>query len=411
MNDCTGINPIIKILKDFLTIIQIAAPIIAIIVLIIVFLKIVKSPDIKEMDKYKKNIKNIIIYLIIFFLIPSLVNLTMYMLGDKYKVSDCWNKIESISLNTKSKYISKKDESKDRTKVYTSPSDYKGKATSYTSNASENCPKEVRRTRTIYNSVTLKADTSFSINARQNFESGMWYTTQVASYDCQNIIAEQHRSYTVNGVMHKNEGGRVAWFDITTGRNIASVNIGNEGTHMARLAYDSDRNVVLVGSGGDEKLIQIDNKTKRIISGQKYTAMSGGSSYFIKYDPYNHLLVGLSRNVISYYKYSPSINKYVKISSVQLQSTSKWDPQNFNVDGQVVYIANSNPHWGSSNYGVIVYDRNTGKMLEYHKLDGNVTGGHIEDVVVDINGNLWLICPATYWRANNYVAHAFTIGP
>ena len=299
MNDCTGINPIIKILKDFLTITQIAAPIIAIIALIILFLKIVISSDIKEMDKYKKNIKKILISLIILFLIPSIVNLTMYLLGDKYKVSNCWNNVDSISLDTKSKYIPKKEKSKDRTKVYTDPADYKGKVSSYASNASEKCPKEVRRTRTMFNSVTLKADTSFSINARQNFESGMWYTTQVASYDCQNIIAGQHRSYTVNGVMHKNEGGRVAWFDITTGRNIASVNIGNEGTHMARLAYDSDRNVVLVGSGGDEKLIQIDNKTKRIINGQKYTAMSGGSSYFIKYDPYNHLLVGLSRNVIS----------------------------------------------------------------------------------------------------------------
>ena len=53
----------------------------------------------------------------------------------------------------------------------------------------------------------------------------------------------------------------------------------------------------------------------------------------------------------------------------------------------------------------------TGKMLENHKLDGNVTGGHIEDVIVDTEGNLWLITPAIYWKAMGYVANAFSVGP
>lgn len=413
MYDCTGIYPILKVLKYFLTIIQIIAPIIAIVSLIVIFIKIIKSSDIKEMNKYRSNINNILVSLVIIFLIPSLIHLTMYIIGNNTKITSCWNEIDNITLNPKSKYIEKKDNKSKtkKTKVYTDKSEYKGEVTQFYSNASKNCPKEVRRTRTTYNSITLSADTSFSINARQNFENGNWYTTQVAAYDCQNIIVGQHKSYTVNGVLHKNEGGRVAWFDIDTGKNIANVAIGKEGTHMARMAYDSDRDVVLIGSVGTDNLIQIDNKTKQIITSPKYATMTGGGSFFIKYDPYNHQLVGLSRNVISYYKYNPTNNTYQKTSSITLKNTKMWDPQNFNTDGQVIYIANSNPHWGSSNYGVLVYDMKTGTLLENHKLDSNVTGGHIEDVIVDINGNLWLICPATYWRAKNYVAHSFTIGP
>ena len=391
---------ILTIVKKTLLFIQIIVPIILIIFGAFSFIKLIKNPE--EKKGLKKVINQFLAAAIIFF-IPMIVNVLMTILGEKTSLSSCWIEAsDEIIINRDYKKIN--GENKDKKTFIPNAEDYE-------KGLRNNCPIKAKKTRTSYNSATLKADTSFSISARQNFESGMWYTTQVAAYDCQCIIAGQHKSYTVNGVMHKNEGGRVAWFDIKTGENIANVSIGAEGTHMARLAYDSDRNIVLIGSGGSDNLLQIDNKTKTIMEGNKYSSMTGGGSFFIKYDSYNHQLVGLSRNVISYYKYNASSNTYDKTGSITLESTSKWDPQNFNVDGQVIYIANSNPHWGSSNYGVIVYDMKTGKMLENHKLDGNVTGGHIEDVIVDTEGNLWLITPAIYWKAMGYVANAFSVGP
>ena len=398
---CTSnLSNIFYIVKSIMNIIMIISPILVIISFSIVLIKMTFSPEDKKLIK---RLSNTLTALIIIFLIPTFLTIVMYALGDSNDISKCY--LNSSKFDSNSTYIDSL--AKDRTSIIYNPRDYeKGD-----SKGSKYCPRSVSRTRTLYHSDTFRADTAFSISARQNFESGNWYTTQAAVYDCQNIIAGQHKSYMLNGVMHKNEGGRVAWFDIKTGKNIWNVSIGNEGTHMARLAYDSDRDVVLVGSESSDKMLQIDNKTKTIMTNPKYASMVGGGSYFIKYDSYNHQLVGLSRNVISYYKYREQDNSYVKTGSITLDSTSKWDPQNFNVDGQVIYIANSNPHWGSSNYAVIVYDMKTGKMLEYHKLDGNVTGGHIEDVIVDIEGNLWLICPAIYWREVNYVANAFSIGP
>ncbi len=395
-----SLSNIFYVVKNIMNIIMIISPILVIISFSIVLIKMTFSPEDK---KIIKRLSNILKALIIIFLIPTFLSIVMYALGESNDISKCY--LNSSKFDSNSSYIDSM--AKEKTSIINNPRDYeKGD-----SRVSKYCPRSVERTRTNYHNNTFKADTSFSISARQNFEAGNWYTTQVAVYDCQNIIAGQHKSYTVNGVLHKNEGGRVAWFDIKTGKNVANVSIGNEGTHMARLAYDSDRDIVLVGSGGSEKMLQIDNKTKQIMTDNKYASMVGGGSFFIKYDSYNHQLVGLSGNVISYYKYRAKDNSYVKTGSVTLDKTSKWDPQNFNVDGQVIYIANSNPYWGSSNYAVIVYDMKTGKMLEYHKLDGNVTGGHIEDVIVDIEGNLWLICPAIYWKEANYVANAFSIGP
>ena len=410
----SSLNSILVIVKNILLIIQIVVPILLLVFATIQFIKLVKNPD--EKSGVKKIIHSFIAAAVIFF-IPMLVNVVMGMLGDGNDISKCWNANVEIG---KPSYI-EMDSEKNRKKFIPNASDYeKGLAS-----ASEFCPTKVSRTRSSYNNMTLVADESFYINVDQNFGDGIYdktqqainFTTQVAVYDCQYIIAGQHKSYIRNGTLHKNEGGRVAWYDITTGEYVTSVAIGQEGTHMARLAYDSDRDVVLVGVGGGEKMLQIDNKTKTIMTEQPYVTMSGGSNFFIKYDSYNHQLVGLSvghpTSSISYYKYDESLNSYVKTGEITIKNYGKkWDPQNFNVDGQVIYFANSWPaNGGNSGFAVVVYDMVTGQLLENHPLASNVTGGHIEDVIVDISGNLWLICPHKFWKANDYVAHAFSIGP
>lgn len=412
----SSLSNILVIVKNILNIIQISVPILLLVFATFQFIWLMKNPE--EKNAIKKVVHKFLAAFIVFFL-PMIFNLVMSLLGEKTSFSSCWVQAnDSISTPTDGYYDTS---SEDRKPIMYNSDDYE----SGISSASEFCPTKVSRTRSSYNNMTLVADQTFYINSDQKFEDGINdstqhainFTTQSAVYDCQNIIAGQHKSYIRNGTLHKNEGGRVAWYDITTGAYVTSVAIGHEGSHMARLAYDSDRDVVLVGVSGGEKMLQIDNKTKTIMTEQPYVTMSGGSNYFIKYDSYNHQLVGLSvghpTSSISYYKYDESLNSYVKTGSITIKNHGKkWDPQNFNVDGQVIYFANSWPaNGGNSGFAIVVYDMVTGQLLENHPLASNVTGGHIEDVIVDISGNLWLICPHKFWKANDYVAHAFSIGP
>ena len=137
-----GILPILKVIKNLFDLIQIIAPIVAIISLGIILTKIVTSTDINNIDKLKKKFKNALLALAIVFLIPSLVNLSMTIVGNKFVVSECWNSIDKVSLNSKSVYIEKndfidknndgKDDStgKKKVSVYTSEKDYYNKVTS-----------------------------------------------------------------------------------------------------------------------------------------------------------------------------------------------------------------------------------------------------------------------------------------
>ena len=75
------------IVKNILNIIMIIAPILAIISLSILLFKKVKDPDDK---KGLSKIKNSINALVIIFLIPTIINAFMYMLGDKSDFSSCW---------------------------------------------------------------------------------------------------------------------------------------------------------------------------------------------------------------------------------------------------------------------------------------------------------------------------------
>ncbi len=395
--DDSSLNSILVIVQNILLIIQIAVPIILLVFATIQFIKLVKNPE--EKSGVKKIIHSFLAAAVIFF-IPMLVNVVMGMLGDGNDISKCWNANVEIG---KPSYI-KMNSEKNRKKFISDASDYeKG------SSASEFCPRKVSRTRTGFNNVVLEATHNVVIDTMQNIEANSSYTTQSAVYDCQNIIVGQHRKFTINGVKHRNEGGRVSWLDIATGKNVANVAVGAEGIHMDRLAYDSDRDVILVGSSDSENMLQIDNKTKQIM-GEKYTSMYGGKSRFIKYDSQHHQLVGLEGKVISYYQYNESHNVYVKTGSINLEVSTRWDPQNFNVDGQVIYIANSNPGWHRADYAVITFDMKTGKMVEYHEIGNSANDSHIEDVIVDMEGNLWLINVGLIHKVSNYVGNAFAIG-
>ena len=88
---------ILNILKNILTLIHIIGPILLIISLIITITKLVNNPDEK---KYKKNIKNELIAIILLFFVPIIINVTMLMLDDSFNIATCWNSVGSYSNNS-----------------------------------------------------------------------------------------------------------------------------------------------------------------------------------------------------------------------------------------------------------------------------------------------------------------------
>lgn len=84
------------VLKRALTIIQIVGPILAIVSLMLIMFKMVKSSDINEMEKNKKRIKNSLFALCAVFFIPLFINIVMYLVGNNTVLTECWNNLDSM---------------------------------------------------------------------------------------------------------------------------------------------------------------------------------------------------------------------------------------------------------------------------------------------------------------------------
>lgn len=96
-----GIVGLFVIAKRIFNIIQILAPILAIIGLGINLVKSVIDPNRKNnFGMYK----NWLIALIVVFAIPTLVNAVMGILGEDYSISSCWNNAEQIYKPGNSEY-------------------------------------------------------------------------------------------------------------------------------------------------------------------------------------------------------------------------------------------------------------------------------------------------------------------
>ena len=90
-----------NIAQRIITIIQILAPILAIVALGINLTKSVMNPDDK---KNFSMYKNWIIALVMVFAIPTLVNVTMGILGEDYDISACWNNAKNANTSGNSTY-------------------------------------------------------------------------------------------------------------------------------------------------------------------------------------------------------------------------------------------------------------------------------------------------------------------
>jgi hypothetical protein len=113
-----GLARILLAVKNMLSLIQIIAPIVLLIMASINLFQLMMSPDDKK--KVKRIINSFIAAAVLFF-IPMLVNVVMSIVGSNTTVSDCWNK--ASSTNTTPGYMDPND-SKSKTKIYTDPSEY-----------------------------------------------------------------------------------------------------------------------------------------------------------------------------------------------------------------------------------------------------------------------------------------------
>jgi len=93
---------LLNILKTAFTVLQIIVPILLIVGLGIQFGSRVVNP---EDEKSKNKIKNTITAAVTVFFLPLLINLLMFVLGNNYNLSECWNNSKVYSSGTQ--YIKK----------------------------------------------------------------------------------------------------------------------------------------------------------------------------------------------------------------------------------------------------------------------------------------------------------------
>ncbi len=103
-----GIANILSITKTILNIIQIVGPILSIIALAVCFTRLTVNPDEK---KYKAGLKNSLIALVLLFMIPFLINLTMSLADESFDLAKCWNNAEAVaSSGEESTYVPTTDD-------------------------------------------------------------------------------------------------------------------------------------------------------------------------------------------------------------------------------------------------------------------------------------------------------------
>ena len=129
-----ALSNLFSIAQKMITIIQILAPILAIIALGINLTKSVMNPDDK---KNFSMYKNWIIALVMVFAIPTLVNATMGILGEDYDISACWNNAKNANTSGDSTY-KPVNNNKPSGPINTTPDSYDKGSTNNNSNSNNN---------------------------------------------------------------------------------------------------------------------------------------------------------------------------------------------------------------------------------------------------------------------------------
>ena len=157
-----ALMPMLKVFKNALDIIHIIGPVLAILSLGILSFKLVTDSSMSNKDKNIKGIKNSLIALAVLFFLPLILNLVMYLIGDRFRVTECYNDVDSITFSSKSEFKGHEfvdddgDGIDDNTgksiqKVYIEPGDYERGSTGINPNKGY-CPQFVEPNNTVKSS-------------------------------------------------------------------------------------------------------------------------------------------------------------------------------------------------------------------------------------------------------------------
>jgi len=118
--ECTStLKSVFYIIKNINNLIFLIAPILAIICIIIILIKKTTNPEDK---KLLSKLKNSIIALIVVFIIPTIMNAFLFMLGENNSLTSCYQ--ESNSFSHASQYLDSNEKEKDHQFVLDDSDDY-----------------------------------------------------------------------------------------------------------------------------------------------------------------------------------------------------------------------------------------------------------------------------------------------
>lgn len=109
--DCNNaaLGSILYIIKNIVNLIWIVGPILAIVSLAVNLTLLVKDPEDKKLPK---KIKNSLFALIFLFLVPTIINASMSMMGEDNIFSSCWNSSYKVDFNSEYKEIESSEKTK-----------------------------------------------------------------------------------------------------------------------------------------------------------------------------------------------------------------------------------------------------------------------------------------------------------
>ena len=105
--ECSHYSVFINLSKNLITIIQIIAPVVLIVSLIIIFIKMMRAPD--EKKNYNR-LKNAFLATIVIFFMVNIVDALLIALGNSNEFTTCWNNSKKTSFD--STYIPSSDKKK-----------------------------------------------------------------------------------------------------------------------------------------------------------------------------------------------------------------------------------------------------------------------------------------------------------
>ena len=186
-----ALMPLLKVFKNVIDIIHIIGPVLALVSLGILSFKMVTDSSMNNKDKNLKGIRNSLVALAVLFFLPLLINLVMYIVGDNFRVTKCWNTIDTVTFTSKSEFKGHEfvDEDGDGIddvtgksiqKVYVEPGDYERGSTGINPNKGY-CPRFVEPNNTVKSS--FDAETMGIIEKHLNdFDYSTFSSANAPSY-------------------------------------------------------------------------------------------------------------------------------------------------------------------------------------------------------------------------------------